>query len=145
MKPGIRLATLLTGLMFTAGFAVAADAPPQVTTDGLHLVEGSAMARVYAKPGADLSQYRRIYLVRPMVAFTKGWQQNQNRIPNRTMYLGNTPERIWILYMFLWPGLHFTTCENISEVFGGICLTFVWTNTLDIFRKRFQQSIEGIK
>ena len=53
MKPGIRLATLLTCLVFTAGFALAQDTPPQVTTDGLHLVEGTAMARVYAKPGAD--------------------------------------------------------------------------------------------
>jgi hypothetical protein len=85
MKPGTKLATLFTGLLITTGLAMAADAPPQVTTDGLHLVEGTTMARVYAKPGADLSQYRRIHLVRPVVAFTKGWQQQQNRIPNRTV------------------------------------------------------------
>ena len=41
------------------------------------------MALVYAKPGTDLSQYNRIYLTQPQVAFTKNWQRTQNSIPNQ--------------------------------------------------------------
>jgi len=43
------------------------------------------MARVYAKPDADLSQYNRIYLTEPQIAFTKNWLQTQNSIPNQTV------------------------------------------------------------
>ena len=51
--------------------------------DGLHRVDGTTMALVYAKPGTDLSQYNRIYLTQPQVAFTKNWQRTQNSIPNQ--------------------------------------------------------------
>jgi hypothetical protein len=60
-----------------------ADEPPRVTIDGLQLVEDTKMARVYAKPGVDLSQYNRIYLVKPTVAFRKNWLRTQNSIPNQ--------------------------------------------------------------
>lgn len=66
--------------------ATAADGePPRVTVDGLHLLENTKMARVYAKPGVDLSLYQRVYLVKPQVAFVKDWQKTQNRIPNQTV------------------------------------------------------------
>ncbi len=64
--------------------------PPAVTVDGLHLLKDTKMARVYAKPGVDLSGYQRIYLVKPQVAFVKDWQKTQNRIPNHTI----TPDDI---------------------------------------------------
>ena len=67
-----------------SGFA-ADSKPPEVTMDGLHLLKGTKMARVYAKPGVDLSQYNSIYLVAPQVAFTKNWQITQNRIPGTTV------------------------------------------------------------
>jgi hypothetical protein len=58
---------------------------PEVSVEGLHLVNGTKMAVVYAKPGADLSQYNRIYLVEPQVAFRKDWLKTQNSIPNQTV------------------------------------------------------------
>ena len=63
----------------------AQDNPPEVTVDGLRLVRGTTMALVYAKPGVDLSQYNRIYLAQPQVAFRKNWLQTQNSIPNQTV------------------------------------------------------------
>ena len=59
--------------------------PPEVTVDGLHRVKDTKMALVYAKPGVDLSQYNRIYLTEPKIAFTKNWLQTQNSIPNQTV------------------------------------------------------------
>ena len=59
--------------------------PPQTTVDGLNLIEGTKMALVYAKPGVDLSQYNRIFLLEPQVAFTKNWLKTQNSIPNQTV------------------------------------------------------------
>ena len=52
---------------------------PQSTVEGLELVpDTKGIAVVYAEPGADLSQYNRVYLVRPLVAFKKNWQRDQN-------------------------------------------------------------------
>ena len=61
------------------------SSPPEVTTDGLHLLKGTKMARVYAKPGVDLSEYNSIYLVAPQISFTKNWQRKQNNIPGNTV------------------------------------------------------------
>ncbi|MBT8071739.1 MAG: hypothetical protein KJO80_14995, partial [Gammaproteobacteria bacterium] len=75
-----KAALFLTVTVFSA--TAAGNEPPQVTVDGLHLVNDTKMARVYAKPGVDLSQYNRIYLVKPAVAFRKNWLRTQNSIPN---------------------------------------------------------------
>lgn len=71
-------------VLSTAAVAVEGD-PPEVTVDGLQLVKDTKMALVYAKPGVDLSQYNRIYLTEPQIAFTKNWLQTQNSIPNQTV------------------------------------------------------------
>ncbi len=53
---------------------------PEYTVEGLKRVENPGnLAIVYAEPGANLSQYSRIYLVEPYVAFKKNWQRDQNR------------------------------------------------------------------
>jgi hypothetical protein len=52
---------------------------PEVTTDGLHRVEGTKLAIVYAEPDADLSQYQRINMADVYVAFKKNWEREQNR------------------------------------------------------------------
>ena len=53
---------------------------PEYTGEGLQLIPNSKrMAVVYAEPGANLSQYKRVYLVDPYVAFKKNWQRDQNR------------------------------------------------------------------
>jgi hypothetical protein len=53
---------------------------PEFTVEGLQLVPDTKnIAYVWAEPGADLSQYGRVYLVEPYVAFKKNWQREQNR------------------------------------------------------------------
>lgn len=52
---------------------------PDVTVDGLHRVPDSKMAIVYAEPGADLSQYKRIKLLDAYVAFKKNWERDQRQ------------------------------------------------------------------
>ena len=38
-----------------------------------------SLAVVYAEPGANLSQYNRVYLTEPFISFKKNWQRDQNR------------------------------------------------------------------
>lgn len=63
--------------------AAAGATPPEVTIDGLHRINGTKMTLVYAKPGVDLSQYNRIHLMEPHVAFKKNWLKAQNSIPHQ--------------------------------------------------------------
>jgi hypothetical protein len=67
----------------TVNVLAAERSAPEVTVDGLHLVDGTEMALVYAKPEVDLSQYDRFYVVEPRVAFEKNWLKDQNAIPNQ--------------------------------------------------------------
>ena len=63
-----------------ASFAKKKSEIPQTTVEGLVLVPDTKdIAFVWAEPGADLSQYSRIHLVEPEVAFKKNWQRDQNR------------------------------------------------------------------
>ena len=53
---------------------------PEYTVEGLKLVPNTkGIALVWAEEGANLSQYDRIYLVEPFVAFKKNWKRDQNR------------------------------------------------------------------
>lgn len=53
---------------------------PEYTVEGLKRVPDTKdIAIVYAEEGADLSQYDRVYLAEPYVAFKKNWQRDQNR------------------------------------------------------------------
>jgi hypothetical protein len=53
---------------------------PEYTVEGLKLVPNTKdIALVWAEPGADLTQYNRVYLTEPYVAFKKNWQRDQNR------------------------------------------------------------------
>ena len=63
---------------------------PEYTVEGLKLVPDTKnIALVWAEPGADLSQYDRVYLVEPFVAFKKNWKRSQNsglgRVTNKDM------------------------------------------------------------
>ena len=51
---------------------------PAETADGLQLVPDTTLAAVYLKPGAKLSQYDKIALLDPYVAFAKNWERNYN-------------------------------------------------------------------
>jgi len=75
---------LLSAILLASLTAVAsAESPsgiPETTIEGLKLVENpKQMAYVWAQPGADLSQYERVYIAEPLVAFKKNWQREQNR------------------------------------------------------------------
>jgi hypothetical protein len=62
-----------------ASFAKKKSKIPQTTIEGLVLVpDTKGIAMVWAEPGAELSQYNRIYLVKPLVAFKKNWKKNIN-------------------------------------------------------------------
>jgi len=70
--------TLATVLLAAAGTVSAKQEElPEVTEDGLHRVPDSKMAIVYAEPGADLAQYKRIQLMDAYVAFKKNWARDQ--------------------------------------------------------------------
>ena len=71
---------ILVSLVSVSGISFAKKQDlPEVTTDGLHRVEGSKLAIVYAETDADLSQYQRINMADVYVAFKKNWQREQNR------------------------------------------------------------------
>ena len=76
----IILTLILLGTTSTTTIAKDNKDLPEYTVEGLKLVPGTKnMAAVWAEPGANLSQYNRVYLVEPYVAFKKNWQRDQNR------------------------------------------------------------------
>ena len=79
-----KLLTMLSLVILVAAplTTMAKDAPqvPQTTAEGLELVpKVEGLAYVWAEPGANLSQYKRINLVEPSVAFKKNWRRNYNK------------------------------------------------------------------
>jgi hypothetical protein len=76
---------LLLSLIFLASIPFATTAKskneiPEYTVEGLKLVPNTKnIALVWAEEGADLSQYDRVYLAEPLVAFKKNWKRDQNR------------------------------------------------------------------
>jgi hypothetical protein len=74
------LSILILGALPAEVWADSDSDVPQTTIEGLKLVENpKQMAYVWAQPGADLSQYERVYIAEPLVAFKKNWQRDQNR------------------------------------------------------------------
>ena len=69
---------LLLCLFAVATIAVAKDEFPAVSHDALHLMPDTKLRTVYMKPGADLSQYDKIYLLDAYVAFAKNWKRDHN-------------------------------------------------------------------
>jgi len=75
MKKGLTILAL--SLAVIAGGALAKDEPPQVDSNGLHLVEHSKLRLVYKLPDATFSQYDKVILVDCYVAFKKDWAQDR--------------------------------------------------------------------
>ncbi len=72
-------AWLCVGLALAYSLAIGAkDAPPEVSEDGLHLQKSSKTRLVYAKPGASLSQYKRVTILDCYVEFEKNWERDYN-------------------------------------------------------------------
>ena len=70
---------LAVSLAAISSLAFANEKRPEVTIEGLTLIEDSNLALVYAEPGVDWGQYSKIYLETPFIAFKKDWQRSQNR------------------------------------------------------------------
>lgn len=74
------LSIVILGLVSLTTAAKSKNEIPEYTVEGLKLVPNTKdIALVWAEPGADLSQYARVYLTEPYVAFRKNWQRDQNR------------------------------------------------------------------
>jgi len=78
MKQLVALPLTLSLLASTAVFGKTQELP-EVTEDGLHRIHDSKMALVYAEPGANLEQYKRVKLLDAHVAFKKNWARDQRR------------------------------------------------------------------
>ena len=94
----MRLALLFLSIILIATAPIDAVAKskkeiPEYTIEGLKRIPDTKdIALVYAEPGATLSQYERIYLVEPYVAFKKHWKREQNQ--GRLKISNNDMERI---------------------------------------------------
>ncbi len=75
------LKTLLLSFILVSTIvpAVAKDDPPEVSIEGLELVEKDRRGEIYADPDIDWSQYTQIMLDPATVAFRRNWQRDQNR------------------------------------------------------------------
>ncbi|MGA1370729.1 MAG: DUF3313 family protein [Pseudomonadales bacterium] len=69
---------IVVGLMLTS--AAAAQKPPEVSHDGLHLVHDTELQLVYLKPGVDFDQYTSVKLLDCTVSFRRNWQRDQSRM-----------------------------------------------------------------
>ena len=77
----LKFLMIFTALALSASLAtsaLAADALPEVSHDGLHLLKGTKLRAVYMKPGANLDSYNKVALLACYVAFNKNWQRNYN-------------------------------------------------------------------
>lgn len=59
--------------------ALAKEDPPEVSIEGLELVEKDRRGEIYAAPNIDWSIYTQIMLDPATVAFRRNWQRDQNR------------------------------------------------------------------
>jgi hypothetical protein len=73
----IVMASLLLALPATA--VMAKSNPPEVSIEGLQLVEKDRRGEIYADPEADWSLFSQILLEQATVSFRKNWQRDQNR------------------------------------------------------------------
>ncbi len=55
----------------------AKEKPPEVDSNGLHLVHDSELRLVYQLPDSTLSGYSKVILVEPYVAFRKNWLRDR--------------------------------------------------------------------
>lgn len=71
----------VAGLVFCAILstaAIAKQALPEVSSDGLHLVPDTEAYAVYAKPGATISQYDKVKILDCFVQFKDNYQRDYN-------------------------------------------------------------------
>ena len=79
MNKTLMSSLLILGIVATPATILAESEPPQVSLEGLELVEKDRRGELYADPGIDWSVYDKIQLDKATVAFRKRWQRDQNR------------------------------------------------------------------
>ncbi|MBS0579012.1 MAG: DUF3313 family protein [Proteobacteria bacterium] len=57
----------------------AAEPPPEVTSDGLHLYKQTNQRLAYVRPGATFTQYKKVAILDCYVEFSKDWVKRYNR------------------------------------------------------------------
>ena len=73
-------ALLLSFILISAvGPVMAKDDAPEVSIEGLELVEKNRRGEIYADPDIDWSLYTQVVLDPATVAFRRNWQRDQNR------------------------------------------------------------------
>jgi hypothetical protein len=70
---------ILALCLSSSGVVVLADKLPEVSHDGLHLMQDTKVQAAYMKPGADLGEYDKVAILDTYVAFRKNWQRDHNR------------------------------------------------------------------
>jgi len=73
-----RLSLLIFVFWSLPAALVAEPAPPEVSLDGMELVETFAHGELYADAGVDWSVYTELQLEPATVAFRRNWQRDQN-------------------------------------------------------------------
>ena len=61
------------------GLALAESETPEVSTEGMQLVDKDSRGSIYADPGVDWTIYSKVKLDNATVAFRKNWMRDQNR------------------------------------------------------------------
>jgi hypothetical protein len=91
-----RSAIALLGLLAIASIASAADEMPELTPEGLVLMENTELHTVYVRPGASLDQYTKVVLFDAYIAFRKNWDRDYNRnlLPGTTRVRADDMEKI---------------------------------------------------
>ncbi len=79
MQKTLLSSILIAGMAAVPAAAIADSEVPEVSLDGLELVEKDRRGEIYAEPGVDWSTYSRIKLDKATVAFKKNWMRDQNR------------------------------------------------------------------
>ena len=79
MKKYFLVSTLSLALLGPPGLALAESDMPEISTDGMQLVDKDSRGSIYADPGVDWSVYSKIKLDNATVAFRKNWMRDQNR------------------------------------------------------------------
>lgn len=71
---------LIMGMAAAPVAVLAKSEPPEISLEGLQLVEKDRRGEIYADPDVDWSVYDKIQLDHATVAFKRNWKRDQNRI-----------------------------------------------------------------
>ena len=79
MNRNISYTLLILALLSVPAVVFAESDPPEISLEGLELVEKDRRGEIYADPGVDWTVYTKIQLDEATVAFQRNWKRDQNR------------------------------------------------------------------